>query len=83
MTVAFIGAIYPFKMFSRGTTPDFQAYQDAKGSWVPYGLANSMAGQILLVAAFVGVLGFLLVSLSHRDERRRIHRVLEQRTLTK
>ena len=40
IVVSLFGALFPFKMFSRGTAPEVQAYQDAKESWIPFGFAN-------------------------------------------
>lgn len=73
------GVLLPFKMFSRGTAPEVQAYQDAKGSWIPFGFANTISGQILLTAAVVGVVGLLLVIISRALEKRRVRRVTKLR----
>ena len=79
IVASFFCAFLPFAMFSRGTAPEVQAYQDAKGSWVPFGIANAHSGQFLLVAAFLGAVGILFVIISRFLEKRRVKRVLEQR----
>jgi hypothetical protein len=79
IVASLFGAFLPFAMFSRGTSPEVQAYQDAKGSWIPFGFANTMSGEILLTAAVVGVGGLLLVILSRALEKRRARRVIKQR----
>lgn len=79
IVASLFGAFLPFAMFSRGTVPEVQAYQDAKGSWIPFGFSNTISGQIVLIAAVVGVVGLLLVTLSRALEKRRVRGVIKQR----
>lgn len=79
IVVSFVGAILPIKMFFRGTAPEVQAYQDSKGSWLSYGLANTLFEPIYLVSAVIGILGISLVVVSRKLEKQRIRKVMERR----
>jgi hypothetical protein len=79
IVIAGFTAFFPFKMFGRGTTLSFQQYQDAKGSWVPFGLANSQFSQLMIGAALIALVGIGTVAASCILEKRHIKRVMPRR----
>lgn len=79
IVIAGLSAFLPFKIFGRGTTLSFQQYQDAKGSWVPFGLANSQFSQFLIGAALIAIVGIGMVTTSRILEKRRMKRVMQRR----
>ena len=71
LVAAALAASAPFWILGRTADPSTQAYQDAKGSWIPKAIMNENATPFWIAALVLGVTGFLLIGLDRFLDRRR------------
>jgi len=71
LAVAAFVACGPFLILGRTSDPGTQAYQEAKGSWIPAVMMNHESQPFWLVAAGLGIIGGGLIGLDRFVDRRR------------
>jgi len=69
--IAVLLALAPVMIAGRGSQPSTQAYQDAKGSWMPSAYAYSHPRTFFVAASIVGLAGVGFVAGSSLTRRRR------------
>lgn len=71
LAIALVAACAPFFILGRTADPGTQAYQDAKGSWVPAAMMNENAIPFWISAAAMLATGVCLIGFDRLMDRRR------------
>ena len=70
IAIGLISGFAPFMILGRTADPSTQAYQDAKGSWIPKAMMNDKAMPFWMVAGGLLAIGLLTIAVDRFLDRR-------------